>query len=220
MRPTGDEAVQCIFLKKMWIDRTRWWRAVVYQQCDSYPWCTLYVSRVPSLALWDFSFGYSGFYSSRKTRTPVDYEKSIIFLRDSRASNKRARVKIATREETFCFSLHAAIFLRALAYFAPLTVQRKVSGLALGILIRSERNELKAPRCFVSEQITSISINILEICAHFKTSHMYRRSYLPIWSWNSLLCCVHRIFSPPRPAMSADAACILFLHDSASSSKS
>ena len=68
-------------------------RAVVYQQCDSYPWCTLYVSRVPSLALWDFSFGYSGFHSSRETRTPVDYEKSIIFLRDSRASNKRARVK-------------------------------------------------------------------------------------------------------------------------------
>ena len=26
MRPTGDEAVQCIFFFKMWIDRTRWWR--------------------------------------------------------------------------------------------------------------------------------------------------------------------------------------------------
>ena len=89
-------------------------------------------------------------------------------------------MKIATREETFCSSSHAAIFLRALAYFAPLTVQREVSRLALGILIPSERNELKASRCFVGEQITSISINILEICAHFKTSHMDKRSYLPI----------------------------------------
>ena len=26
MRPTGDEAVQCIFFLKMSIDRTRWWR--------------------------------------------------------------------------------------------------------------------------------------------------------------------------------------------------
>ena len=85
-------------------------KAVVYQQCGSYPWRTLYVSRVSSLALWDFSFRYSGFHSSRKTRTLVDFEKTIIFLRDSRASNKRARVKIAPREETSCFSLRAAIF--------------------------------------------------------------------------------------------------------------
>lgn len=220
MRPTGDEAVQCIFFKKN-VNRSNEMveRAVVYQQCDSYPWRTLYVSRVPSLALWDFSFGFSGFHSSRKTRTPVDYEKSIIFLRDGRASNKRARVKSHPRGNVLLL-LARRDFLRALAYFAPLTVQRKVSGLALEILIRSERNELKAPRCFVKEQITSISINILEIYAHFKTSHMDKRSYLPIWSWNSLLCCVHRIFSPPRPAMRADAACILFLHDSASSSKS
>ena len=96
---------QCTFSKKN-VNRSNEMveRAVVYQQCGSYPWRTLYVSRVSSLALGDFSFRYSGFHSSRKSRTPVDFEKSIIFLRDSRASNKRARVKIATREETSCAS--------------------------------------------------------------------------------------------------------------------
>ena len=196
--------------------------AVVYQQCGSYPWRTLYVSRVSSLALWDFSFRYSGFHSSRKSRTPVDFEKSIIFLRDSRASNKRARVKIATREETSCASRFFT-FAGVLRSFNCSEESKQTSTRNSNSIWKERtllKRVLKAPWCFVSEQITSISINILEIYAHFKTSHMDKRSYLPIWSWNSLLCCVHRTFSPPRPAMRADAACILFLHDSASSSKS
>lgn len=47
-----------------------------------------------------------------------------------------------------------------------------------------------------------------------------KTTYLLICALNSLLCWVHRTFSPLRPSMSVEAACIFFLHMSASLSRS